>query len=166
MEVVLKEGLDLWVRRGWYENCDFWSPTTYRQFIFPHLKEEAALAHSYGAKLGYIITSHYLPLIDMILEAGVDVLIGLDPVMGGVDTKELLSKIRGKICLWGGVNSPLVVEDGTPDGVRQAVSEALDTLAPSHGFILSPVDDVEYLTDNTWANVAAFVETWKEWRSA
>jgi hypothetical protein len=56
MQPVLETGIDLWVRRAWYEGTDFWSPRLYRRFILPYLKQEVALAHGYGAKFGYLMT--------------------------------------------------------------------------------------------------------------
>lgn len=162
MEVVLDAGVDLWVRRGWYESCDFWSPALYRRHILPHLKREAELAHGGGAKFGYIMTSRVTPLLDMILEAGVDVLIGLDPLMGGTDLKAVKEKVRGRMCLWGGVNAPLTVEQGRAEAVRQAVREALETLSPGGGFILAPVDDVEDPSERAWDNAQAFIRAWRE----
>lgn len=163
MEVVLDVGIDLWVRRAWYESSDFWSPRLYRRFILPYLKQEVALAHRRGARFGYIMTSGVMPLMDMILEAGVDVLIGVDPVQGSVDLATLRDKAAGRLCLWGGVNGPLTIERGTPAEVRIAVQEALNTLAPGNGFILSPVDEVDDPSDHTWHNVEVFIEAWRTW---
>lgn len=82
MEVVLDTGVELFVRRGWYDLGDIWSPTLYRHFILPSLKRETEMARQAGAKLGYIMTSGQMPLLDILLDSGVDVLIGLDPVRG------------------------------------------------------------------------------------
>ncbi|MFQ5809053.1 MAG: uroporphyrinogen decarboxylase family protein, partial [Armatimonadota bacterium] len=82
MEVVLDAGVDLFVRRGWYEGADFFSPPMYRRFIVPSLKSEVELAHQAGAKFGYILTTGMMPLLDILLEAGIEVLIGIDPVQG------------------------------------------------------------------------------------
>ncbi len=163
MEVVLDVGIDLWVRRAWYESSNFWSPRLYRRFILPHLKQEVDLAHRRGARFGYIMTSGAMPLLDLILEAGVDVLIGVDPVQGGMDLTALRAKTAGRLCLWGGVNGPLTIERGTPAEVRAAVQEALDTLAAGHGFILSPVDEVDDPSDHTWRNVEVLIEAWRSW---
>jgi len=163
MQVVVEEGIDLWVRRAWYESCDFWSPRLYRRFILPHLREEVALAHAHGARYGYIMTSGVMPLLDLILGAGVDVLIGVDPLKGGADLAVMKQKAQGRLCLWGGVNAALTVERGTPDEVRTAVRQACDTLAPGGGFILAPVDEVDDRSDHAWNNVQAFIDAWKEW---
>jgi uroporphyrinogen-III decarboxylase len=163
MAVVLEEGIDLWVRRGWYESCDFWSPRLYRRFILPHLKEEVALAHSQGVRFGYIMTSGVMPLLDSILEAGVDVLIGVDPLKGGMDLTKIKQQVNGRMCLWGGVNAPIIVEMGSAEEVRAAVREACTILAPGSGFILSPVDEVDSPSEQAWNNVQVLIEAWKEW---
>jgi hypothetical protein len=166
MEAVLDERIDLWVRRGWYENASFWSPPLYRRFILPHLKREVELAHSRGALYGYIMTSGIMPLLDAILEAGVDVLIGVEPLKGDVDLPVIGGRVAGKMALWGGVNAATIVEQGTAEETRDAVNQALDALSPGGSFVLSPVDDVEVVTGRTWDNVQVVIETWKEWRAA
>ena len=163
MQVVLDEGIDLWVRRGWYEGCDFWSPGLYRQFILPHLKKEVETAHARGVKFGYIMTTGAMPLLDMILEAGVDVLLGVDPVQGGYDLQAVKAKARGRMCLWGGVNGSMV-EASTPDQIRKTVKEALEILAPDNGFILTPVDGIYDTSDRTKRNLRHFVDAWKDFR--
>jgi len=165
MEVILEGGVDLFIRRGWYETADFWSPHLYRRFIFPSLQQEAELAHQAGAKFGYIMTTGVMPLLDLFVEAGVDVLIGIDPVQGkGTDLPAVKQKLGGKVCLWGGVNGFLTVERGTPAQVREAVHYAIATLAPGGGFILSPVDNVRDTSQRTWENVRALLEAWREVR--
>lgn len=161
MEVFLNAGVDLFIRRGWYEGADFWSPRLYREFIFPTLQADVRLAHEKGVQFGYIMTTGTLPVLDMIMEAGVDVLIGVDPIQDtGMDMRLLKQKTRGKMALWGGVNGFLTVERGTKEEIQEAVAEAIRILGPE-GFILSPVDNVRDLSDATWENVLAFVEAWK-----
>ena len=164
MEVILDAKVDLFIRRAWYEGTDFWSPALYRRFFLPRLAAEAAMAHQAGAKFGYILTSGAMPMLDLIIEAGVDVLIGVDPIQGkGTDMRELKARTKGRLALWGGVNGFLTVERGTPEEIREAVRTALDTLGPD-GFILSPVDNVRDTSEETWRNAMALIEAWKELR--
>ncbi len=164
MEVMLDAKPDLFVRRGWYEGTDFWSPALYRRFLLPRLAAEVRMAHQAGAKFGYILTSGTMPLLDMIIEAGVDVLIGVDPIQGkGTDMAEMKRRTAGRLALWGGVNGFITVERGTPDGIRQAVRLALDTLGPD-GFILSPVDNIRDTSEEVWQRTMTLIEAWKEMR--
>ncbi|MFQ6132850.1 MAG: uroporphyrinogen decarboxylase family protein [Armatimonadota bacterium] len=166
MEVALDAGVDLFVRRGWYEGVDFFSPAMFRRFLLPALKAEVDLAHQAGAKFGYIITTGMMPILDALLEAGIDTIIGVDPVQGrGTDLALVKQNLGGSICLWGGVNGFLTIERGTEDDVRAATREAIETLAPGGGFILSPVDNVSADSDTTWRNVAALIDCWKQLRA-
>ncbi|MFH1084793.1 MAG: hypothetical protein V1772_03420, partial [Chloroflexota bacterium] len=49
MDVVLHGGVDLFIRRGWYESTDFFTPAHFRDLILPDLRRDAALAHERGA---------------------------------------------------------------------------------------------------------------------
>lgn len=158
--------VDLMVRRGWYETTEFWTPDTYKKIIFPNIKKEAELVHQAGKKYGYIMTSAFLPIIDDILDTGIDVLIGLDPKEGkGTKLDVVKEKFsKKKKALWGGVSGPITIEDGTAEGTEQAVIEALKILGKGGGFILSPVDNVREETANVWPNTYKFIDTWKKYR--
>jgi hypothetical protein len=166
MRVVLEVGVDLYIRRGWYEGADFWSPGLYRQFLLPQIQREAALAHEYGALFGYTMTTGALPMLDNILESGVDVILGVDPLQRGEHPLETMrDKLGGRVCLWGGVNGAITVEEGTESEVREAVIQALEAMRGVNGFILSPVDNITEITLNAWHNVDVFIQTWKEYRA-
>jgi uroporphyrinogen-III decarboxylase len=163
MEVVLGAPVDLYIRRAWYEGCDFVTPRFFRQVILPQIRAEADLAHERGAKFGYICTSGTTPLLDDYLEAGIDVLIGVDPIQGTLTDMPLLrEKLGGRMCLWGGVSGAVTVEMGTEGDVRAAVHAALDSLGPD-GLILSPVDNVTVDAPRTWRNVEALIDEWKRY---
>jgi hypothetical protein len=163
MKVVLEAGVDLYIKRAWYENCDFWSPRDWRKFIFPILKSDAELAHEHGALFGYFITSSCMPLLDMIAEAGVDVIIGVDPARWNL--KVAREKLAGKVCLWGGVNGHLTIEQGSVDLVKAEIQEALKIPGNAGGFILSPVDNVRDLNNVSQSNVEALIQEWHRLRS-
>jgi hypothetical protein len=159
MQVVLSAGVDLYIKRAWYENCDFWTPTTWKEFIQPILTQDASLAHQHGAKFGYILTFSAMHLIEPIIEAGVDVLIGVDPLEYDLGRTAELSD--GKLCLWGGVNGHLTVERGHPDEVRQEVLTSLEILGKQPGFILSPVDNIREFSPAIESNIRSLIKTWQ-----
>jgi len=164
MEVILDARVDLFIRRAWYEGTDFWSPALYRRFFLPRLAAEVTMAHQAGAKFGYILTSGAMPMLDLILEAGVDVLIGIDPIQGkGTDLREMKRRTAGKMALWGGVNGFLTVERGTRADIENAVRGAIEALGPD-GFILSPVDNVRDPSDEVWERTMALIEAWRGMR--
>ena len=160
MAVVLSGNVDLYIYRAWYEGCDFLSPKLFREVILPHLKSDAALAHEHGAKFGYICSSGILPRLDDYVEAGVDVLIGVDPVQGThTDLGQIKNKAAGRLCLWGGVSGAVTVEMGEEIEIRAAVQVALAGLGPE-GFILSPIDNITVDAPKTWCNLRIFIDEW------
>jgi len=164
MEVVLSAGVDLYIRRAWYEGCDFIPLKFFRDVVLPKLKAEVELAHERGAKFGYICSSGLLPILDYLLAAGVDVLIGVDPVQGtSTNLAEIKSKVGDRMCLWGGVSGAITVEMGSEEEVRAAVEQALSALGPQ-GFILSPVDNITVDAPKTWSNLEVFRDEWQACR--
>lgn len=161
MEVVLTAPVDLFIRRAWYEGCDFVLPRFYREAILPRLKREVDLAHERGVKFGYICSSGTRPMLDDYRAAGIDVLIGVDPVQGThTDMALMKQKLNGDVALWGGVSGAVTVEMGTEDDVRSAVRRAIATLGPD-GFILSPVDNITVDAPRTWENIATLIDEWR-----
>jgi hypothetical protein len=162
LEVHLEAGVDIVFRRAWYEGTDFWSPRLYREFVLPTVRRDVELAHEAGVRYAYIITTGMMPVADLILEAGVDVIVGIDPGQGkGTTLQEVRDSVGGKVGLWGGVSGPLAVEEGTEGEVREAVEEAASVLGDTGRFILSPVDNVRADTERSWRNVRAFIDTWR-----
>jgi hypothetical protein len=164
MRAYLDYGVDLFIRRAWYEGTELWSPSLFRQFFFPVIREEVKMAHEVGVKYGYIMTSGSMAMHDMLIELGVDVLIGPDPVQGkSTDLRRMGEQLRGKMATWGGVNGFITVEEGTPEVIDDAVREAIEALGPE-GFILSPVDNIRDPSDQVWGDVRALIESWKKYR--
>lgn len=159
MQILIDMGIDLYIKRTWYETCNFWSPKTFKEFIFPILKEDIDLCHASGVKFGCYATDRAMPILKYYAEAGLDVLIGVDPHTYDLErTAEILG---GKVCLWGGVNGHLTIELGTEDEAREEVRRAMDTLGKNGGLILSPVDNVREDTPTSRRNVRALIDEWE-----
>lgn len=164
MAAFLDFGVDLFVRRAWYEGTDFWSPALFRRFFYPVIEREVQRAHDAGARYGYILTSGSAPLHGMLAELGVDVLIGPDPVQGkGTDLARTRADLAGRVATWGGVNGFITVERGCRDEIDAAVRLAIETLGPD-GFILSPVDNVRDPSDAVWQRVGWLIDAWRRYR--
>jgi uroporphyrinogen-III decarboxylase len=165
MELVLSAPVDLYIRRSWYEGCDLMSPRFFKQAVLPRLRVEVELAHAHGAKFGYICTSGLAPMLRFYREAGIDVLIGVDPVQGThTSMPDIKSHIGDRVCLWGGVSGAVTVELGTEQEIRAAVRQAAEVLGPQ-GFILSPVDNITVDVPQTWTNIEIFLDEWRRIRA-
>ena len=163
MKVYLEYGIDLFIRRAWYEGTDFWSPDLFQYFFAPIIREEVGLVHEAGSKYGYILTSGSAPLHDMLIDLGIDILIGVDPVQGKGTNLPLMKKdFDKKLSIWGGVNGFITIERGSNPEIEKAVQDAIDILGPD-GFILSPVDNIRDSTDFVWENVLYLINAWKNY---
>jgi Uroporphyrinogen decarboxylase (URO-D) len=160
MEQTIDLGVDVWVHMAWYEGTDFWSPRSFRRFIKPRLAKLVDCAHAHGVAFRYIITRGWKPLARDLLEIGVDCLAGVDPVQDRVTLEEARDLLGGRMCLMGGINSATMLSQATEEEIRQAVTRAVDVLAPSGGFILYPVDAI--FNNQPWERVQVIIDQWKK----
>jgi hypothetical protein len=151
--------VDVVVHGGWYENADLWSPRLYKKFLVPRIRDLIQKTHRAGAKFCYVMTAKQTPLLEMMKEMGVDMLYGPDPVQGASDLA-LTKRIAGdNICLWGGVNSAITLGSGSTEEIRHAVEQAISTLSPRGGFILSAIDQLFEYTP--WRSIQTMIDAWK-----
>jgi hypothetical protein len=100
-------------------------------------------------------------MLESYLEAGLDVLLGIDPIQGTYTDMPLMKqKLGNRVCLWGGVSGAVTVERGTETEVRTAVSQAIETLGRD-GFVLSPIDNITVDEPLTWRNLDIFIDEWR-----
>ncbi|MCK5255215.1 MAG: hypothetical protein KAQ81_04270 [Deltaproteobacteria bacterium] len=165
MELSLDAGADIFVKRVFYESSTWWSPKLFKKFILPTLKKEVELCKQAGTKLILQMSEGSLPIIDLLLEAKVDALAGIDPVMDStMDLKLLKEKVKGKMCLWGGVNEAITLEKGSREEIRDEVERAVNILGKDGGFIMTPVENVIDMSEDVWKKVIMFIEAWKDLR--
>jgi hypothetical protein len=157
-------GVDLVVERGWYASTNFWSPALFDQFVFPHIKAVARVAHRHGKKLAYVMTTGVEILGPRLAEAGVDVLYfldPLDPVQKGLSLEKIRDLLPGSMTLVGGISS-LSLSSGSAAEIQQEVRRALDALGPTNRFILHPVDAV--FPDTPWESIETMIDAWERYR--
>lgn len=160
LEVLLDAGIDLYIKRVFYESTDFWSPALYDRFLLPILAADTALAHQAGASVGGMMTTGTLPLLDSLVEAGLDAIIGVDPLV--TDLAAIKSAAAGRIALWGGVNGYKTIEGGREADARESVRRAIEILSPGGGFVLSAVENLRDTSEQSWRNTMAMIDEWKK----
>jgi hypothetical protein len=161
LEIIIDEGIELLFHSAWYEITDFWTPDLYRKILKPRLAELVDFTREAEVKFVYIITKSYEVLADDFLDLQFDCLYGADPIQGNADLNFLHDTFKGKVCLWGGINSAVTLGRGTKEEIEEAVESAVRIMAPGGGFVLFPVDAV--LPDaNPWGNVEILLKKWRE----
>lgn len=152
-------GVDMVVERGWYSSTDFWSPRLFDRFVYPQIEQIAAVAHKYGKKFGYTMTTGVERLGPRLADAGVDVLYFVDPVQDRLSLERARELLGGRMTLVGGTNT-LSLTTGDRERIRSEILHAIEVLGPTNRFILQPTDAL--FPDTPWEGVQAMIEAWKE----
>jgi len=155
------DGVDMVCQRGWYSSTDFWSPSLFDRFVYPHLSELTALAHKHGRKFAYVMTTGVEILGPRLADAGVDLLYFVDPIQDTITLEKAGELFEGRMTVAGGTNA-LSLASGDPGRIRDEVRRAIDILGPTNRFILHPVDAI--FPDTPWEGVQTMIDAWKEGR--
>ena len=107
------------------------SPEMFRNYVQPIVAATAEAIHEAGLVFLHHACGNNQALMDMLVEAGVDVYQSIQPEMDIVEMKKRYGK---NIVLWGGVSSGLLIT-GTPDEVRAEGARILRECKPGGGFV-------------------------------
>ena len=116
-------------------NGPFMSPAMFRKFLFPWLKAECDAVHARG---GYMIKhtdGKLWPILDGMIEAGIDGWQGIQPEIG-MRLPDLQARYGGKLCFWGGVSMGALVS-GTEADVAAEVKLACDSAPAAGGLVIT-----------------------------
>ncbi len=144
---------------NWYYNSmsTGWSPAFWTEFFQPQLREACDLIHGAGGTVDYYDDGRCMAIIDLLADAGIDVLETLTPPpVGDVDLAVAKRRIGDRVCLKGYTDLIYVLKMGTPDLVERTVRDAIAVAGPT-GFILGTSDSIRDGTpiENVRAYVAA-----------
>jgi uroporphyrinogen decarboxylase len=98
------------------------------------------------------------PLLDDLIEAGLDIVNPVQTSAVGMDPGGLKRDFGGRVVLWGGgADTQSVLPNGSPREVREHVRGNLEILAPGGGFVFQQVHNV--MANVTPENITAMFET-------
>jgi uroporphyrinogen decarboxylase len=132
------------------------SPAMYHTYFAPRLAKLADLAHSHGAALMFHSCGAIRPLVESLIEVGVDVLDPLQAAADGMDPEGLKVDYGDRVCLHGGICTQHLLPHGTPDEVRTEVKRRIGILGRGGGYILAPCHVLQ--TDVPTENILAMIE--------
>jgi uroporphyrinogen decarboxylase len=137
------------------------SPQAYRDIVKPYQKEYFRFIKSRTkAKLLYHSCGNITPLIEDLIEIGVDILNPIQVSANDMDTKKLKELYGDRLCFLGAVDTSEVLPKGTPEEVREEAIRRIEDLGPS-GYILASVHDIQ--ADVPAENVVAMYKAAKEY---
>jgi uroporphyrinogen-III decarboxylase len=112
------------------------SPTHWREFVFPHMKEFCDEVHGMSprARIYCHICGNVLPIVEDLVETGLDCIGPLDP-LGGFTPRDVRMRVGEDIALMGGVNTLSLVH-ASPGEVREEARRCILEAGAHGGFIL------------------------------
>ena len=143
-----------------YNKGPLMSPRHFREFFYPGL---CRVMGGYKA-LGLYVIKHtdgnLWPILDMIIDSGIDCLDPIDP-QAGMDLAEVKAKYGQRVALKGNVDCAQLMTFGTPPEVIAATKEVLRKGMPNGGFILSSSNSIHSAVKPE--NYLAMLQAWQEY---
>ena len=140
------------------QNAPILSPKMYRALLKPHhARLIAAIRARSKAKIFFHSDGNIYPLLDDLVEVGVDLLNPIQVSAGDMgDTARLKRRFGNRLSFCGAIDTGWVLPHGTPADVRDEVRRRIADLAPGGGYILAPVHCIQ--PDVPLENVFAMFE--------
>jgi len=105
-----------------------------KRFLIPGLKRVVDYCHSRGVPCLEHTDGNIRPILDLMVETGIDALHPIDPI-AGMDLGEVKAEYGDRICLMGNVECGELLSWGTKEDVRQAVKECIGKAGKGGGYI-------------------------------
>ena len=132
------------------------SPAMFDRFIAPPLDRIIQMAHGHGVKIMFHTCGAVVPLIDRLIDLGVDMLDPIQVRAKDMDPPQIKQRFGSRIALHGAIDTQYLLPRGTPDEVADEVRRMIDILGPE-GYVISPCHVLQ--TDVPTHNVLALYDT-------
>jgi len=122
------------------------SPKMFRELVKPRLKRVYSDIHKRAPhiKVHYHSCGAVEPLINDLIEVGVDILNPIQPLAKGMDSAELKAKYGTRLSFHGAIDlQKAMAERGTMDDLKTEIDTRLKALAPGGGYILAPAHNIQ-----------------------
>lgn len=117
------------------------SPGVFQEFILPRLTRMIAMIHDEGALCIKHSDGNLYPILDMLVSAGPDGIIPIEPV-AGMELSKVKELVGDQVCLVGNIDCGRLLSHGEPGEVREAVRQAIADAGEGGGFILSSSNSI------------------------
>jgi len=138
------------------------SPETYRQVIKPYHKKIFSFIHEKAdVKIMLHSCGAIEPLMDDLIDAGVDIFNPLQTRAAGMTPEALMGKYRGRAVFWGGMDEQQILPHGTKEDIASEVNRLMDTMGRS-GYVFGPGHNIQ--EDTPPESIVAMFEAAKVYR--
>jgi uroporphyrinogen decarboxylase len=140
---VAKRGADFVFTGDDYAAAEspFMSPKMFRQYLYPGLQRVIGGFKALGLPVIKHSDGNIRPLLDMILDSGIDCLDPIDP-LGGLDMGEMKQKYGNRVALKGNVNCAQTLSFGSEKEVVEETIKVIRKGGEGGGLILSSSNSI------------------------
>ncbi|MCL4506801.1 MAG: hypothetical protein M1434_02445 [Chloroflexi bacterium] len=127
------------------QNTTIASPAVFRELFLPYRRRINAAFHSAAppVKIFLHTCGAIYDIIDLVIEAGFDVLNPVQWCAGKRSFREWKDKARGRIALWGGgVNSQVTLPLGSVEDVAREATEVARYLKQDNGYVFCNIHNI------------------------
>jgi uroporphyrinogen decarboxylase len=120
------------------------SPATYHTLIKPrHRRMVESIKSGCGAKVQYHSCGAVTPLLNDLIDIGVDALNPVQVSARNMDPGQLKIEYGERLSFWGGIDTQHVLPSGTVEEVRAEVRRIIDALGKGGGYVLASVHNIQ-----------------------
>jgi len=139
------------------QEAPLFNPKLYRKIIKPrHRRMIAAVKAKTIAKLRFHSCGSVYPLIEDLIDIGVDILNPVQIAAKHMEPERLKREFGDRLCFWGGIDTQYLLPFASETNVREGVRSTIDKLAGKGGYILAAVHNIQ--NDVPPENIAAMFD--------
>lgn len=120
------------------------SPQMFRKYIKPVLVKVIELIKKHtSAKIFYHSCGAIAPIINDLIEIGIDILNPFQVSAEGMNPEKLKKSFGNKITFWGGIDTQKILPFGSAKEVSQEVKRVASIMNKNGGYVLSAVHNIQ-----------------------
>jgi len=155
---LVGSGGDIGTQRGMMLSPDLW-----RQHVKSYSTQLIRTFKDMGLMTFYHSCGSIVPVIDDLIEMGLDILDPIQPLAAGMDAGSLKARFGHRLAFHGGIDEQSLLPNGSVDEVRSEVRRLMETLGADGGYIVCPAHAIQ--PDTSPENIMAIYDTALEHRS-
>jgi uroporphyrinogen decarboxylase len=133
------------------------APELWRRHIKPYSTQLIRTFKDMGLITMYHSCGGLVPVIEDLIEMGLDILDPIQPLAEGMEPAALKERFGDRLAFHGGIDEQRLLPYGTPDDVRRQVMHVMETLGNDGGYIVCPAHAIQ--PDTPPQNIMALYDT-------
>lgn len=136
------------------------SPELWRKFLKPRYSKLYSFYKSHNLPIIQHSCGAIIDIVPDLIEIGVDVLHPIQPL--GMDLNKLMDISRGRLTLWGGIDTQHLLPFETPEKIREEVKRTKNLLGCGNRYIAAPSQEI--MSNVPPENIYELIKIWSPCR--